>query len=1362
MTNAIANADERIALVRNARVRRPDDRLSEPEPLIHFRDKQAWVLLADPGAGKTDALKTLSQTEGGYYITARDFLDLKIPTGQQSLIFIDGLDEISAGPTGGSVLGQIRAKLQDLGTPKFRLSCREIDWRGDADSAALKRLVGDDNFLELHLTPLDRSQTEALISHWKQHDLASAQAFMRGAEDRDLAGLLDNPQTLNMLCNSTSDNNWPASKTEAYEMACVQLLREQNPEHLAEQGKSTIPDDQLLAAAGYLCAIMLLSGSAAIAQQHRPSIKTGVVILPELVSAKTAPLIDHCRMALKTRLFRSNGETDFHPVHRTVAEYLAARYLMTRIKDGLPFNRVLALILGLDGGIVPELRGLHAWLAATAWDSLRANLIERDPLGVVLNGDVRAFSRSEKLAVLSALATEAAKDMHFRRLNWSREPFGALATADMEGDFQKLLQAPDRSQPALALLDCVLDALAYGHPMPALKSDLETIVRDKGYWPDLRQEALEILISYMDRDKNWAVLKTLLVDIHANTVEDLEDELLGTLLLALYPDCIDTHEVWRYFRKPKSDRLLGRYWHFWHVFASEVAPSKDIPALLDALHQSSFQLTSADVTLRTHQVVGDLLVRGVTQFGEEVDVQRLHDWLTLGLGPYTRSQLDIKHQQALATWLGDHPAQYKALFALGLRLHLASGDKVYVAVWKSRALLFHAAEPAEADAWYLSMAKDCSSGDLRQELVTQAVRVAGFKNGSDAQLQLLEKWATDHPADAAWVGTQLCCDYPPSDPLRQHIDQEIEYKHRHAEQIRQSLEFFRKALPSFEQGPAHLGALVEVANAYLNFFQNSNHSHPEERLLKLLNGDQEWVRLAMQGLRHSLFRADLPSVAQIIDLHIKGRRYNLALPCLAAMELCFSEKPQALLDLSEEILGAVVAFRLINNYHSTPAWFKQVLTQRPDIVADVMRILVGKQIAANKENVDGLYALAHDRQYAQVALTVTSSLIENLPLKASKQQLQSCRLLIVSMLNFVSGDEQLRLIQSKISVPVMDVGQRVYWLTAGLVTAPELYLEQARKYVGKSQIRASHLYTLVGEIRTAGGFSAGVNIATTCYLIELLGPSVRPFWSVRTGKVFRVTPGMEMGRYVEALISNLGGNSDEAAGQALAHLLLQHDLKHWANYLNRAVIDQRIAWRRATFKPASVGQVCRTLINSEPANAADLWALTVDHLGQLASEIRNDCTNDYRQYWAGAKPKIEDDCRDTLLSDLRRVIGRLGVSADPEGRYADAKRADIKVMAFPHQLPIEIKRETHPDLWTAIPNQLIKKYGRDPASDGYGIYLIFWFSGDIKAAPSDGGGKPKSPQELQARLAQTVPEEWRRKIAVLVIDCSRPTVANAH
>lgn len=1361
MSSEINNAQgrplDRLPLERVAQALEKDKSLTDPQPLSHYRDVHAWVLLADPGAGKSDVFEALSQVEGGYCTSARDFVDLDLPATGCPTLFIDGLDEITAGNTSGSTpLSQIRSKLQRLHTPKFRISCREADWRGNADGEALQRMVGSGNFAELHLAPLSPAQTLALIAHWRACSEAEAKEFTREAERHDLEGLLDNPQTLRMLVKAigAAGNQWPGSKTQAFEMACAQLVREHNGEHLANTSHNVPRDDQVLLAAGYLSALMLLSGSGAIALQRQSEPRTGVMTLPELVGADSAPDLSDCRIALHTRLFRGNGQGDFYPVHRTVAEYLGARYLVSRIDAGLPASRVLALMLGQDGGIVPELRGLHAWLAAVAPAALRRELIAHDPLGVVLNGDVRAFHRADKLAVLNALQHEAEQDPSFRRGNWTSYPFGALATADMEGDFKALLQSIDRSPAHMALLNCVLDALAHGQHMPTLALSLEQVVRDKTYWPPLRTAALRVLVTYAQGKDDKVTLNTLLVDVHANVVEDLEDELLGTLLQALYPTHISPTELFRHFRQPRAEALWGSYRRFWRQLAKGNTPDADVPALLDALHATGYRLTSQRDGLRSWEIVGELLVRGVTQDGTQVDVPRLYNWLSLGLDSRQHCWLNHEHKAALGQWFETNPTQYRAVFEYELSAQASLGDRRGRNLWGIRARLYGASPPDDAGEWYLSLAESCADGDLQRHLIRESSQLTSHRCGPDAAIALLEKWSTKRPTDAAWVACELQCPYPPSESVQQDIDFEMAHNARETEETRQAITFFRETLPSFVHGPAHLGALVEVANAYLDIYSDSTGETPDERLRSLLNTNDAWVELALHGLRQTLFRLDLPPAADIIDLEAKGQRYNLALPCLAAMELRYAEDPPSALDLPPATLETIIAFRLIHDYNETPAWFKQLLAQQPTVLAGVMQRLMSAQIALKKEHVSGASALAHDATYAEVARQIAPQLIADFPLKASRKHLQTLRNLASTVMRHLDRNTQLRLIASKLRAKGMDVAQRVYWLTAGVQLAPDLYLNAARQYIGKAQARAGHLFDLIHDQREIGGLQINLSTAAQTFLIELLGPRESPR-ATQSGR-YRVTPELEMGRYVENLISALAGNPEDAAMQALTDLQQRPDMKDWRDALSRALYDQRITRRKALFRPVSVTQVCATLANLKPANAADLWALTVGHLTQLKREIRNGSTNDYRQYWAGVNPKKEDDCRDALLSDLRLRLGLTGVLAESEGRYADEKRADIKILAAPHHIAVEIKRETHRDVWKAIGAQLIAKYGREEASDGYGIYLVFWFTGNFKAAPTDGGAKPKTPQELEQRLSATVPEELRHKIAVLVVDCSKP------
>ena len=187
------------------------------------------------------------------------------------------------------------------------------------------------------------------------------------------------------------------------------------------------------------------------------------------------------------------------------------------------------------------------------------------------------------------------------------------------------------------------------------------------------------------------------------------------------------------------------------------------------------------------------------------------------------------------------------------------------------------------------------------------------------------------------------------------------------------------------------------------------------------------------------------------------------------------------------------------------------------------------------------------------------------------------------------------------------------------------------------------------------------------------------------------------------------------------------------------------------------------LANRRPASAADLAALTADILQQLSERIRAGAASAWQEYWnvdpynRAEKPKPENGCRNVLLADLERELTPLGIDAVKEGSYADDKRSDIRVAYGGFNIPVEIKRSCHPDWWSGIRTQLIAKYTRDRSTDGYGIYLVFWFgeTEDCRPVPAS-GRRPKSPEELQQALCDNLSALERRKISVCVIDVSRP------
>lgn len=1357
-------------LERTVREHRPSDKEGNwlaPTPLHTHASTHAWVLIADPGAGKTEAFKALAQAEGGTFIPARDFIELAPPKDSRSPLFIDGLDEYTAtqGNTGQTAIGLIRSRLQQLGTPPFRIACREADWRGSTDSEALQRLVTHSQpgstFSELHLEPLTEAQTLEFIRHQKHWDDARARSFIHSTQEHDLEGLLDNPQTLHMLLKSVTPDQpqFPTSKLETYQRACATLVQEHNEAHLAASGHVLLTDAQVLQAAGYLCAVMLLSGSASIAKQPSQQHPAGVLVLRTLLANQTnTPTLEVCQEAIQTKLFAGTGSGSFVPRHRTVAEYLAANYVAERIQAGLPLTRVLALMQGEDGGVVPALRGLHAWLAVAAGAQVRENLIDRDPLGLVLHGDVRGFTVTEKMRLLQALKQEATRYTHFRSQNWASKPFGALATRDMQTHFQAMLRSPDRSPAHQATLDCVLDAMEHGHAMPELATELEQVVRDKTYWPRMRRTALDTLCSYEPAASHAITLRLLLEDIGTGKVEDQDMDLRGALLCHLYPKHMGAAELWRWYQPPKPG-YFGAYAVFWLDLVPRIAPCADHPLLLDALLNSPLRLASSRDDDQLQKIIGELLSIAIAEFGEHIATQHLYAWLGLGLHEYNRNQLRPEHQSEIAAWLSARPGHYKALLEHGIAQLEQSQKVAHLWFYELQNRLCHAPAPEDADHWLLSLAEH-RTDDFRCVLITESFRWTTQRHSFDAAAEAMTTWANAHPQDSAWIEKSLLsCPYPPDPSTQEHIDWEIEHKAKERQKKTAELQFLRESLPGLTGLNPHLGLLNHIGQTFLNNFIDTTSETPQTRLLKALNDDPHWVEMALAGLRQCLERTDLPSANSIIDLNLKGSRYHLAVPCLAAIELRYVEQPATAFDgLAPAQLETLVAFRLTNDYGNPPAWFTHLVLWQPALVGKVMQQLMARELAAKREHISSTYALAHDAQFATIAEHIAPALIRALPAKAAKKQLATVRKLIASLLNRLPAATQLALIEEKLTQTGMDVAQRTYWLTAGLLVSPQRYFEPLTTFLGSNQTRASHAFDLLHSGGPNDVSLSKLNAEARALFIVLLGARFAPSTHTEAGVAHWVTPAIETAEFIRGLITSLAADPTDAATQALSSLEQNPALNTWREHIRRAVYEQHIARRKALFQPASVDAVCKTLANRQPANAADLWALTVNHLTALADSIRNGSTNDYRQYWDKDRqmPKIENDCRDALLSDLKVRLQATGVNAEREGNYADDKRADIKVLFGNWHVPVEIKRDTHPDIWIAIPNQLIAKYSREAASGGYGIYIVFWFQGKLAGTPVDGGRKPTSPQQLQQRLAATVPPELQSRIAVLVIDCSMP------
>ena len=1326
-----------------------ENRQKDPRSLEEFRSASAYVLLGDPGSGKTEAFKAECKAleESACLTTARDFLTLDIdscPEWRNRTLFIDGLDEIRAGaPDARTPFDQVRGRLDKLGRPRFRLSCRAADWLGDNDRRHLESVSQDANVTVMRLDPLTDSDVIRIVND-RLGD-GDAQEFIAAARERGVEGLLRNPQSLTMLIDVVAEGGgWPQSRLETFEKACSNMVHEHNEEH--QLGGRQYTPDRLMDAAERLCAIQLLAGTAGYS-------------LWDNDADDDYPLLDACnygspetlRAASLTKLFsRSESNNRFAPVHRHIAEFLGARHLARVIGEGLPARRVLALMTGEDGIVVTELRGLSAWLAAQCRNA-RTDLIDRDPIGVGLYGDIREFSHDEKRALLEALSREGSR---IGSVFPTDTAFGALATPDMESVLKGLLTSPNRCRDHQMLTEFVLLILGQGAALPGLSRILIKTVSDDTWWPRINKAALDAFIYLHKSQDRTSELKELLAGIQSGSVSDPTDELLGTLLTQLYPQELPPSKVWDCLSETGDLELIGRYCVFWDTGLIQKSSPGDLVELLDSLTERLPRLRPALDARYLHGLPLKLLAAGLEANGDEIEPKRLYDWLSVSIcdqdleGSWDEGE-SIRN---IRSWLGQRPEIQKKVIVEGLDRCLETDEFRYHA-FEVHKRLYRASPPHDFGLWCLE--QSVAVADTKPQVAEHLLEVAALANkhrsGSEGlSLKALHEHVRENERLRASLVRLLSP--PPTPPKhRDSVTEHILEKHKQQEQ--QRLDVVRSNEVALRENRAPPALLYRMTRVYFGNLFNVNDG--PKAIEEWLQGDRDLINATLQGLRVAINREDVPDIDEILGLREKGQMHYLGIPFLAGLAEIERTAPE---DSSRWDDGRIR--KAIGFYYCTPhgdyrpRWYRRLLEARSEIVADVQVRFATSEFHSDRDHVYKLWELAHDRGHARVARHASLPLLHSFPTRCRIKQIESLDRLLWAAIQHADRRALLELIGRKLSRKSMNAAQRVHWLAAGFTVSPETYIDLLGGFVRDREHRIQQLLAFFCPEDSVRFSFDGLGVPGLELLIRLVGSYTGPAQRSEQGWISHQ---MKAADFVHKLIQRLAASPAQEASDTLESLHADTALSRWQDVLAHAQDAQRVIRRDAGYRHPKIDQVFRTLNGGTPANAGDLAALVRDVLCDLAGKIRTSNTDDWRQYWneKPRAPRHENFCRDALLSDLRERLPD-GIDAQPEVQYARDRRADIRVSCqdFHFQVPVEVKKNEHRDLWSALKDQLIKLYTSDPDTNGYGIYLVFWFSKNLTQPPPS-GTRPDSPQKLQEQLKATLSEDEARKISVCVIDVSR-------
>ena len=556
--------------------------------------------------------------------------------------------------------------------------------------------------------------------------------------------------------------------------------------------------------------------------------------------------------------------------------------------------------------------------------------------------------------------------------------------------------------------------------------------------------------------------------------------------------------------------------------------------------------------------------------------------------------------------------------------------------------------------------------------------------------------------------------------------------------------------------------LHRAAEAYLRIDDNSAGKTPRQRLVDLVGGRDDLIDLLLAGMKGTIVREDLPGCDETVRQFDEGLVHVLVLPFVAGLHSLEQSGRLSAGNMSESQTRLAVTIlytlpRIFDPDGSTgtgmhrPEWFRTVLRDSPELVADVVQRSAVLKLATGVQQVIELRELANAEDHREVAELISLPLLEQLPEAETDKALRAHCWALNAALKRCDWSDVERSIGERLERSDQGARERGCWLTAGYLLAPERYREDLRRLIeDEDALKSLPMFMGTGSFPPV--FKRRLAQRVVADDFGMLVSALRR--NKMTENVFW---------FMTDLILTLGDQPSAVATEAIGALASMPDAEPWETAIADAKERQTRRRREQGYRHSDIERVVQVLDRLVPANVGDLAALVFDELKALSYKIRDGGTSDWRQHWnvdgynRPKSPKPEDGCRDALLSDLQERLGLLDIDAQPEGVYADNKRSDIRVSFAGFNVPVEIKRSCHADVWTAVHSQLIAKYTRDPGAAGYGIYLVLWFGDAEKCRPTKSEGwSPETAEAVRLRIEQSLDDRERHLISVCVVDVAAP------
>lgn len=1344
----------------------PDDNFEVKEILekdILKLTSSPFIILGEPGFGKTELMKQLGDQVNCIYITARKFLRSKANIyNKNNRLIIDGLDEVPSSED-GNALQEVLKKLNECDNPNFAIACREKEWNSKTGKQDIKDDYGVEP-IEFRLSAITKSEAMQILS--EKCDPHKSSEALDKLDELNLSSLYGNPNTLRLVSILLGNNNkLPETKSKIYAEAMKFLVREDNDRHKDKKTLlARLSDFDKLDAAGAICFVYLLHGYEGITclNNNHDYLQIGQISdLAELVAMDAV---------LGSNLFEEihNEHGIFEPKHKTIAEYLAARWISKKIdnnKDYKVFERRLLPLFNSGGTVPTYLKGFNNWLPTFSPNILGYKAIQSDPFGFLTDGDCHEINDNLALYLIGEIKKLSKENPYFRSGGWKNLDASGLCRPII---IQELNEIIDNYQEEFHIHSFALEIASSDKLCEDFAERFKEIAFDTAQSYHNRNVA--IIGLYKANPSEFFTNRTI------ERVQELSDQDSTRLALSAISEMgfenfdietcthailAESHLTTETIKTAnRSRRVIGSLYHTKYQF-----PISKTIELLDSLSEKL--LTILPDCENAHENVHDglhdvsdlithLISKLIEAGSHKIDEDKLLNWLSVCKFQYTTAE---KERKIISKFIDNNPntkknIQHKILSdkSDGKSINLKC-NKLYD--------LIQCLEPTHEELKAYTIEKLHSSGLEDKEAIIQLInRIRPFNGNVEASFanEVISLCERDNEIIDLVTSEHK---YIPSDIEIRYKKNELHRKLRKQRKWKKHRKSFQNNISNMEVG--EFNWLYNPACAYLGKCSDiDNNLKPFERISNWIGSDL--AKSAIVGFENFITKGGLQSAKQVSENFANSTRLGFLLPAFAGV-IERLRTGKGIDDIDLDLISSLeiaIEYQVVDHrkdFEGLRETLLSKLNENPETYEAHIRTKFEPHFVKNNDHISGLYSFVRDDKDRELAIKLCSEWITIFP----NLNFESAKELAGRLLNCSESERTAcwntltQFISERLSIKDISEQEFIHWNSVlfamsqnSIPTSIPVIDETSKQWVWEITRNLSYPYS--GNKRF---------LEPNIFQLEWIIENFRTVWSNAWHPIGSTSgdknpwDAAEKIRWAINALANIPG--DEASN-ALKRLSVAN-ADTYSNEIQHAAFTQHQLTVETLFNPPSLEEIKSAVLNQRPTSAKQVKAIILEEIASLQSRIKGDQLDIVNLFYThSGQPKDENDCRSQMLIAMGNNLP-FGIQNPIEMAMPNGKRADVGFTLDDITIPLEAKGQWHGEVWIGAQKQLDNLYLIDHRTDSQGIYLVFWFGKDVgknhRIKPLPNGKKPETPEEMLKLVKETIPPHRQDDISIIVLNLEK-------